>query len=119
MSAGVYNFTLEQGASLRTKATLKDIDDNGVDLTGFTFSGHIRKNFLDQIKVAQFTFEIADQGTDTGSFYFILTPAQTAAIPNTNDTEFPYYYDIEMTTGVDQVKRILSGVVTLSPQVTR
>lgn len=123
MAAGTYNFTLEQGASFERVLTIRDSLDAPIDLTGFVFSGQIRKKYSDTSVLASFSFTILDQGTDTGKVRMSMTAANTALIPvekaeSAEKKLTQYCYDVEMNTG-STVDRILEGVVSISPEVTR
>lgn len=120
MSAGVYNFTIEPGTNLSKKLIIKDSSNALVDLTGFIFAGQVRKNYNDQNKVAQFSFSIADQNTNKGEVTFSLTPNETSAFTYSDSPlENTFKYDIIMTTGVNQISRVIAGIITISPEVTR
>lgn len=122
MAAGSLDFSIEQGATFRRQLTIKDSDDNPVDLTGRTFRGKI-KDKIQGTEAVAFTFALANQITDPGILVMSLTATQTAAIsvPKGSDasrTSKQYIYDVEMVYGSGDVDRVLQGKVTVSAEVT-
>jgi hypothetical protein len=89
------NITIDQGSSFET--TLDVTDDNGdpINLTGYTGAAQMRKHY-----------------TSSNSFAF------TVANATANIVSGRYVYDCELTTG-STVSRVLEGIVTVTPQVTR
>lgn len=123
MAAGRYDFTIEKGATFTRTVIWKDSSGVGINLTGYTLSGKIRRYPQDSKELISFTFVAANQGTDPGQFVFSLTAAQTSALPFSNSSSaekqlLDCSYDIEALNGAT-VYRILEGVVSISPEVTR
>lgn len=123
MSAGSLNFTIEQGTTFQRKITLTDSLSVPIDLTGRTFRGKIKLVAGDGATVADFTFTLLNQLTNPGEVYMSLTDAQTSAIPVDEQTSAEkvlkdYAYDVEMVVG-GEVERVLEGVVSISPEVTK
>lgn len=124
MASGNYDLKIEQGATFRITIDLTDSTGAGVNLTGSTFAGKIKKKYTDKDGLVSFTFTTANQTTNAGRFYLSLTSTQTAALfvnpINTADrpaTE--YIYDIEITYTSGDTDRIMQGKVLLSPEVTK
>ena len=123
MSAATYNFTIEQGATFTKVITWKDSSGAGINLTGYTITGKIKRKTSDQTALATFTATLANQGTSPGQFTISLTATQTGALPavtgpTAEKVLLECVYDIEATTG-STVYRILEGVVSISPEATR
>lgn len=123
MAAGRYDTIIEQGATFSRTITWKDPSGAGINLTGYTISGKIRRNVNDNTELASFTIVIANQGTYPGRFTISLTASQTSLLPTktTSDglkDELKLSYDIEAINGTE-VTRIIEGVLTNTPQVTR
>lgn len=123
MAAGKLDFLIEQGASFERTLTIKDSLDAPINLTGYVFSGQIRKKYSDATTVGSFVFTILDQVTNTGKVRVTMSPAATSAIPvdkaeTAAKRNTVYVYDIEMNTG-SKVERLLEGAATISPEVTR
>jgi hypothetical protein len=103
------NLTIDQGTDYSTSITLTDDDDNVVTLAGYTANAQIRKTYSSSNSVS-FSTEITEaQGVITLS----LTDTQTA-----NITPGRYVYDVILTVGTTTT-RIVEGIVTVTPRVTR
>lgn len=114
MAAGLYNFTIEQGATFRRTITWHD-----VDLTGFTARLHARRQIPDTDTVLDLAsgneLTITPDNPDPDSTIEIeLTDEETAALDF--DTA---HYDLELESAGGEVTRLLYGVITLSREVTR
>ena len=118
MSAGTYNFTIEQGTTFTRTFWYKDSSGEPINLSGYNIRMDI-KNSYDSAALATFS-------TSTGHFT-LSTPAD-GTIPNqinllVNATETAALnfsgalYDIELING-DIVTRLLQGRIKLSPEVT-
>ena len=114
MAAGKYDFKIEQGATFSRQVTWTDSTGTAINLTGYTVSGKVRKKYTDNTPLATFTCTITNAAG--GIFTFALTATQTAALVSTGVQEG--IYDIEASIS-GTVYRILEGVVTISPEVTR
>jgi hypothetical protein len=116
MSAGKYNFEIEQGATFRRSVTYKDSDDVAIDLSNATVRMQIRNNYSSE--EAAISLSTPDSGialeSDTGVFTFTITAEQTAAL-----TFVQGVYDIEIEYASGDVERILEGRVKVSTEVTR
>jgi hypothetical protein len=123
MAAGQYNMTISQGESFGLLLTLADSSDDPIDLTGCMVRGQIRENASSSPVLASFTAEIQDPET-LGQVQISLTAAETAAIPvpateSATKTSVVYAYDLELVYANGSVKRLLEGLCTVSPEVTR
>lgn len=108
----VANLYIDQGSTFSTTVYVKNDDETAFDLTAHTAAGQIRKSYSTSTKV-DFTLEIADPAT-LGQINASLTATQTATLE-----EGRYVYDIEVTSTTGTVTRVLEGIITVSPQVTR
>ena len=105
------NLIVDQGSDFTTTIDITDEDDNPVNLTGYTGSGQIRKTYTSSTAVS---FTVSLSGA-SGSITLSLTATQTG-----NMTAGRYVFDVELTaptTGI--ISRIIEGIVTVTPQVTR
>ena len=103
------NLYIDQGTTFTTTVTVTDDDGNALDLNGYTGAAQIRKHYTSSNSV-NFTVAITPA---TGEVTLSLTANATA-----NLVAGRYVYDCELTTGVS-VSRIVEGIVTVTPQVTR
>ena len=129
MPAAVYNIFIEQGATFTLDMVFKDANGVGIDQTGRTFTGQLRSKYNSSIVAGTFTITLANQITDPGKIIITMSAANTALIPvdpptaNCKDKDNRpltiYQYDIEAT-NVDLTKdRVLQGIASVSPEVTR
>ena len=111
MSAGTYNFILEQGATFNRILTLKE--DGGVmDLTGYSVASLMRSTHDSSTVVGTFTCTVSN--ASGGQITMNMTNSTTGAIE-----EGIYVYDVEIASGAGVVTRIMEGTVTVNPEVTR
>jgi hypothetical protein len=104
------NITVDQGTSFSTSIDVTDEDGNIVNLTGFTGAAQMRKHYTSTAQTA-FTVSIT---AATGA----VTLAMTANVTN-NVAPGRYVYDCELTDTTGTVSRLVEGIVTVTPGVTR
>ena len=111
--AAVANLSIDQGATFSSDITVKDINGNVFDLTGYTAVAKLAKGYSStRTRTAMTTAFAADR--TTGILSISLTANQTAAL----DPE-RYVYDVEITqTSSGIVTRVLEGVITVRPEVS-
>lgn len=113
---------IEQGATFSQTVSLKDVDGNAYNLTGYTVAAKMRPTATSSNLTATFTIAIAAPAT-LGQFTMSLPASTTATIPvtaNDGPENVPtlYTYDVIITTG-STVTRVLQGEAIVSPEVTR
>lgn len=103
------NLVVDQGSEFSTTIDVTDEDGNAIDLSTFTSAGQIRKHYTSLTSVSF---------TTTSTASGILTISLGS---NTSDQMEPgrYVYDVELTSNTGSVTRILEGIVTITPSVTR
>lgn len=111
MSAGTYNFILDQGATFTRQLTVKD-NDSAMDLTGYSVASKMRSTHDSSTVVGTFTCTISNA---SGGIITMSMPASTTAAIE----EAIYVYDIEITSPSSVVTRLMQGTVTVNPEVTR
>jgi hypothetical protein len=116
MTAGIYNFTIDQGAQYTTQIIWADSSGNPIDLTGYTASMQLREQAA-SADPAALTLTSSNGGITitpvAGEMDILMTTAQTGAL----DARF-YVYDLEIALG-GVVTRIIQGQITVSAQVTQ
>ena len=110
MSAGKYDIKVDQGSDFSLQLT---IQESGIakDLSGFSLRGQMRSTKDASAITATFTTAITN--VSGGVCTISLTNGVTE-----NITVGQYFYDIELFTG-STVQRVIEGLVTVSPEVTR
>lgn len=103
------NIVIDQGATFSTDLTLTDENGDALNLVGYTANSQLRKWYTSSNSVAFST----SSNTDTGVVTLSLTANQTAAL-----TAGRYVYDVEISDGTT-ISRIVEGIVTVTPNVTR
>jgi len=102
------NLVVDQGATFGTTVTVTDENGDLFDLTGHTGAAQLRKHYTSSTATS-FTVTLGD-----GTISLGLTAGQTA-----NLVAGRYVYDVEITNSSNVVSRIVEGIVTVTPNVTR
>lgn len=105
------NIVIDQGSDFETTIDVTDEDGNVVDLTGYTGAAQMRKHYTSSAQTA-FTIAIT---AHTGAVRMSMNAATSSTI-----TAGRYVYDLELTeTSSNTVTRLVEGIVTVTPQVTK
>jgi len=104
------NLIIDQGTDFSATIDLMDGFDAPYDLTGFTVSSQMRKNFKSSTAV---DFSATSNGV-LGQI--ILSMSKTIT---TDLDPGRYLYDVEITSAVDVTTRVVEGVVNVTPGITR
>ena len=114
------NLTIYQGASFDVLRTWKPgTPAVPADLTGCTARMHIRTELDATTPLVTLTTENGgiELGGVAGTIRRLMTAAATAAL---DPSDFgPAVYDLEIIFADGTVRRLLSGTVNLSPEITR
>lgn len=116
------NFDLDQGTSFRLDMALLDEGGDPVDLSTSLVIGQIRKTASSKVVEAEFTVEEVD--FSLGQFTLTLSAVVTSKLkcnPSYTAQRIPtqFAYDVEVHNTDGSVLRIISGVLNVSPEVTR
>lgn len=104
------NLVIDQGTTFNADIDLVDTNDQIYDLTGYTVASQMRKNYTSSAAV---TFTCSTFAA-TGKIFLSLTPEATAAIEPGR-----YLYDVEITSPGGVKTRVVEGIVTVTPGMTR
>lgn len=104
------NLIIDQGASYSTSINVTDDDDNIIDLTGYTAVAQMRKHYT---SVTYYSFDVTVNGSQ-GDVVLSMSANATNIIPAGR-----YVYDCELTDTTGNRSRLVEGIVTVTPQVTR
>lgn len=115
MSAGKYDFRIEQGATFYQAVVWKDSSGAAVDLTNYTARMQVR----DYSTATELLLDLSSgSGIEItpleGKVALLVSATDTAAITWTAGR-----YDLEVEDSSGHVTRILQGMITVSPEVTR
>lgn len=104
------NLVIDQGTDF--SATIDVVDSNGdvFDLTNYTAAAQMRKNYASS---AATTFTCEDNGTG-GQIVLSLASSITSSLEPGR-----YLYDVEITSTSNTITRVVEGIVTVTPGMTR
>ena len=102
------NMVIDQGSTFSTMIEILDENDDPINVTSYNARGQIRKHYS-STNAVNFSTALAN-----GSLVLSLTANQTS-----NIVAGRYVYDIELIDPANTVARILEGIVTVTPEVTR
>lgn len=105
--------TLDQGATFITTLDLTNDDNTPLDVTNQTFSAEIRKSYYSTNATANLVVTVVGDAAN-GSIRMEMDAANTANIKPGR-----YVYDLKMTSDANVTIRIVEGILTVTPQVTR
>lgn len=103
------NLVIDQGTSFSTSFTVNDDSGDPVDFTGYTANSQMRKHY---------TSSNSTSFTVTANSSGIVTLSLTANVTS-NLTAGRYVYDVEVVSNTSVTSRIVEGIATVTPQVTR
>ena len=109
--ATIFNLAIDQGATFSTTLQVNDDEGNARNISGNTARGQLRRSYYSSSNV-QFTTAI--DNPSGGEIVISLTAGQTA-----NLKPGRYVYDVEMVSNTVTVERIVEGIVTVYPEVTK
>lgn len=104
------NLVIDQGSTYSVTLDLTDENGDVIDLSGYVANSQIRKWYTSSTPAATFTTSI---NASSGELVLTLTANQTS-----NLVAGRYVYDVELdNNGI--ISRIVEGIVTVTPQVTK
>lgn len=107
------NFVVDQGTSFSAVVSVQNEDGSIFNLTGLTPYSQMRKSYYTKSAI-DITAEVEGDPTE-GNIKLSIPPSVSNSIRAGR-----YVYDVEVhdATG-EYVKRVLQGIITVSPQVTK
>lgn len=108
----ISNLLMEQGATFSVTIGYNRTDGTSKDLTNFTARSQMRKSYYSANAVT-FSANVTDAAN--GEITISLTPAETANVKSGR-----YVYDLEIEDNeYGDVERVVEGIITVLPEVTR
>ena len=107
--ASTANIVIDQGTTFSTNLVLTNDDGTNKDLTDYTVASQIRKSYYTNTYTNFTTSKVDLEGEITLS----LTATQTSALKAGR-----YVYDVEISSA-DETVRVVEGIVTVTPEVTK
>jgi len=109
--AGYAELTLEQGANFTTTVTVNGSDGSPTNLLNYTAAAQMRKSYY---STTANNFTVTVSNAAAGELTMAMTAANTA-----NLTPGRAVYDLLITSPTNVKTRVVEGIVTILPSVTR
>ena len=109
--AGFAEIHIEQGANFTTTVTVNGSDGSPTNLTSYTAAAQLRKSYY---STTANNFTVTVSNAANGELTMAMSAANTA-----NLTPGRYVYDLLITSPTSIKTRVVEGIVTLLPSVTR
>lgn len=103
------NLVVDQGSTFTSSITFNDENGNTINFSTYSGAAQMRKHFTSSNSVS-FSVSMNANGIITLG----LTANQTS-----NLVAGRYVYDLEVTDASSQISRLIEGIVTVTPNVTR
>lgn len=104
------NIVIDQGSTWQTSINVTDDNEVAINLTGYTAAAQMRKHYT-SANAYSFTTDISPS---LGIVTLSMSANTTACIPAGR-----YVYDCELTDAGGLTTRLIEGIVTITPGVTR
>jgi hypothetical protein len=104
------NLVIDQGSTFSANVDVSNVDGQIFNLTGYTVAAQMRKNYASASAV---NFNASHTGV-LGQILLSLTSTATSTLEPGR-----YLYDIEITSGSGVITRVVEGIVTVTPGITR
>lgn len=104
---------VDQGATFNTTINLTDdVTNSAINVYGYTITSQMRRSYYSTGITANITCTITD--TSNGEVTLSMTAANTASIKPGR-----YVFDVKSTDSTNITSRLLEGIITVTPQVTK
>ena len=104
------NITIDQGTDFEVTINVRDANTTAISLTGFTGQAQLRKYYTSSRK---YDFNVI-VSANTGEVTMAMSSANSA-----NIAAGRYVYDCVLVSNTNVVSRIVEGIVTINPRVSR
>ena len=103
------NLTIDQGATYTKTVNLTDGNSSPIEISTSTGAAQMRKNYT-----SNSYFFFAVNTAANGALTLSMSANTTRSIPSGR-----YVYDVEVTSNTNIVTRVLEGLITVTPEVTK
>jgi hypothetical protein len=103
------NIVIDQGTTFNTDFTFTDENGDRIDFSSYQGSSQMRKSPLSSTAFS-FSVSLANNGVVSLSMNAATTSSITAG---------RYLYDVEVISPGNVVSRVVEGIVTVTPEITR
>lgn len=109
--ATISNLYVDAGSTYSNIITVGASNGSPLDLTGYTVASQMRKSYQSS---TAYNFTASVYLAAQGKVRLQLTDEQSEAIPPGR-----YIYDVEITSPSGTTTRVVEGIVTVTPQITK
>ena len=109
--ATVRNIYIDQGSKFSVPVDLSNADGTPTNLTGFTFRSELKRSYYSLTGVS---ISAVSETPTSGQIILSLTSAQSLALKPGR-----YVYDVVMIDDEDEETRVVEGIVTVNPAVSK
>lgn len=109
--AAYTELTIEQGATFSTKVNVEDIYGSAINLASYTTDSMMRKSYYSN---TSYTITSTISNAANGEITLSMSAANSALL-----TSGRYVYDVIIEDTSNTVTRVIEGIVTVLPSVTR
>ena len=109
--AAVSNLAIDQGTTYTVTISVTDDTGSARNLTGYTGRAQLKRSYYTNTNTA---FTVTIDNPSEGEIDLSLTATQTSALKAGR-----YVYDVELVSNTNTVERVVEGIVTIYPEVTK
>lgn len=102
----------DQGTDFSYQLDLSNDDGTPLDVTGYTFKSSVRKSYYSSGVTANLTVTILSAAN--GNVQLSMNSSTTANIKAGR-----YLYDVKMVDSANVTSRVIEGIITIYPQITK
>jgi hypothetical protein len=111
-----YDLEIKQGATFSLTATWKDSTGTAINLTGYTARMQVRSAYDSSTTIISLTSSSGiTLGGSAGTIAITVSATTTAALT----APWSGVWDLELVSGGGVVTRLLEGIVSVTPEVSR
>jgi len=103
------NIVMDQGSTFLTTFNVVDTNNSPINLSSYTANSSMKQTYSSST-----TYVFTANGYANGAITLAMNTATTSSISSGR-----YVYDIDITDGAGTVSRVIEGIVTVTPGVTK